>query len=118
MKFERERMREALSGLEAQGVYLGTSSWKYPGWCGLLYQKGRYGWRGRFAQKRFEQMCLEEYSEVFQTVCVDAAYYKFPERHYLEGLANQVPEGFRFGLKVTDEITMRRWPELPRYGEK
>lgn len=35
---------------------------------------------------------------------------------YLEGLASQVPADFRFGLKVTDEITIRRFPKLPRFG--
>ena len=29
-------------------------------------------------QKRFDDTCLEEYAEVFKTVCVDAGYYKFP----------------------------------------
>jgi uncharacterized protein YecE (DUF72 family) len=49
---------------------------------------------------------------------VDAAYYSFPRREYLEGLGDQVPDDFRFGLKVTDEITTRKFPNLDRFGAK
>ena len=33
--------------------------------------------------------------------------------NYIEGLAAQVPSDFQFGLKVTDEITVRKFPNLP-----
>ena len=46
-------------------------------------------YRGKFARTRFERMCLAEYAKVFRTVCVDAAYYAFPRREYLEGLAEE-----------------------------
>ena len=49
-------------------------------------------------------------------MCVDAAYYTFPSEKYLTGLASQVPSDFQFGLKVTDEITVRRFPNLPCFG--
>jgi uncharacterized protein YecE (DUF72 family) len=47
---------------------------------------------------------------------VDAAYYKFPDRRYLEEMVNVVPEDFLFGLKVTDEITIKKFTNLPRFG--
>jgi uncharacterized protein YecE (DUF72 family) len=100
------------------GVYVGTSSWKYPGWLGMIYEADRYGVRGRFAETKFERESLREYASVFRTVCVDAAYYRFPTREGLESLAEQVPEGFRFTFKVTSEITVKRFPRLPRYGER
>jgi len=53
---------------------------------------------------------------VFKTVCVDAAYYTFPSVKYLEGLAAQVPSDFQFAFKVTDAITLKRFPNLPRFG--
>jgi uncharacterized protein YecE (DUF72 family) len=49
---------------------------------------------------------------------VDAAYYTFPSIKYLEGLAAQVPPDFQFGFKVTDEITVKKFPNLPRFGER
>ena len=114
--FDRERLRERLTRLAGRGVFLGTSSWKYPGWRGQLYSDDRYVWRGRFSEARFARQCLAEYAEVFKTVSVDAAYYKFPDRAYLEGLVSQVPPDFRFALKVTDAITIRKFPNLPRFG--
>jgi uncharacterized protein YecE (DUF72 family) len=65
---------------------------------------------------RFERDCLSEYAETFKTVCVDAAYYAFPSVKYLEGLAAQAPPDFQFAFKVTDEITHKKFPNLPRFG--
>jgi uncharacterized protein YecE (DUF72 family) len=116
MPFDRERMRAAAAKLARQGVFLGTSSWKYSGWRSMLYDENRYLTRGRFVESRFQRECLAEYAEVFKTVCVDAAYYKFPDRHYLEGMVSQVPADFQFGFKVTDEITIKKYSNLPRFG--
>jgi len=118
MSFERERMKQSAADLATSGVFIGTSSWKYPGWLGMLYEESRYVWRGKFAKSRFEKNCLSEYAEVFKTVCVDAAYYTFPSLAYLEGLAGQVPADFQFGFKVTDEITLKKFPNLPRFGQR
>ncbi|HAL73357.1 MAG TPA: DUF72 domain-containing protein [Verrucomicrobiales bacterium] len=111
-------LKNALHRLAEQNVFIGTSSWKYPGWKGLLYEEERYLYRGKFAESRFERECLEEYAQVFRTVCVDAGYYKFPSPKYIADLCAQVPEGFKFSFKVTDEITARTFPKLPRYGER
>ena len=102
MAFDRPTLAGRVQELASKGVYLGTSSWKYSakyeGWRGQLYDDARYVYRVKFARRRFERMCLAEYAEVFKTVCVDAAYYAFPRREYLEGLADQVPDDFRFGF--------------------
>lgn len=116
MPFDLEKIKHAAAELAAKGVYIGTSSWKYPGWRGMLYDEARYLYRGKVAESRFEKNCLSEYAEVFKAVCVDAAYYTFPSEKYLTGLASQVPSDFQFGLKVTDEITVRRFSNLPRFG--
>jgi len=118
MPFEREQIRPLLAELARSGVFLGTSSWKYAGWFNLLYDRSRYTWRGRFGEARFERNCLAEYAEVFKTVCLDAAYYKFPDPKQLEGLLSQVPPDFQFALKVTDEITLRKFSNLPRFGAR
>src|SRR5204862_7724427 len=72
--------------------------------------------RGTFSESRFNRDCLGEYAEVFKSVCVDAAYYKFPDHRYLEGMVSQVPADFQFGFKVTDEITVKKFTNLPRFG--
>jgi uncharacterized protein YecE (DUF72 family) len=118
MPFDREQMKRAAADLAAKGVFVGTSSWKYEGWLGQLYTPARYEYRGKVAKTRFEKNCLFEYAEVFKTVCVDAAYYTFPSHKYLEGLFAQVPADFQFGFKVTDEITIKKFPNLPRFGHR
>jgi len=114
--FNRAQIKTKAAELAASGVFIGTSSWKYPGWRGMLYDESRYVYRGKFAVSRFEKNCLAEYGEVFKTVCVDAAYYKFPDTKYLTGLVSQVPADFQFAFKVTDSITLRRFANLPRFG--
>ncbi len=110
-------MKQQVGELAANGVFLGTSSWKYQGWLGQLYTPSRYEYRGKVATTRFERDCLAEYSEVFKTVCVDAAYYDFPRPEYLQKLADAVPNDFQFGFKVTDAITLKKFPNLPRFGK-
>ena len=70
------------------------------------------------AKSRFEAGCLEEYAETFKTVCVDAGFYRFPEERYIEKLKSQVPEGFRLSFKVTDEITIKNFPQHARHGSR
>ncbi len=118
MAFDRDQMRKKAAALAAKGVYVGTSSWKYEGWFGQLYTPARYEYRGKVAKTRFEQDCLNEYAEVFKTVSVDAAYYTFPRPEYLQKLADAVPDDFRFGFKVTDTVTIKKFPNLARFGAK
>lgn len=101
-----------------QNIYIGTSSWKYEGWLNRLYTPARYEYRGKVAKNRFEKSCLEEYAETFRTVCVDAGYYRFPDDRYLEGLTGQVPKGFKLSFKVTDEITIKKFPNQPKHGDR
>ena len=118
MNFSREQVQRQAAALAAQGVFLGTSSWKYNGWLGQLYTPARYEYRGKVAKTRFERDCLAEYAEVFKTVCVYAAYYDFPRTELLHRMADAVPEDFRFGLKVTDAITIKKFPNLDRFGAR
>jgi uncharacterized protein YecE (DUF72 family) len=118
MAFDREAMQQRAAELAAKGVFIGTSSWKYEGWFGQLYTPARYEYRGKVAKTRFQRECLGEYAEVFKTVCVDAAYYDFPRTEYLQGLAEQVPGDFQFGFKVTDALTIKKFPRLDRFGAK
>ncbi|CAN5422579.1 hypothetical protein BH09VER1_BH09VER1_29740 [soil metagenome] len=110
------KLKSIADKLREQNVFIGTSSWKYPGWNGQLYAAERYSTRGKFAQTRFDDDCLEEYAQTFHTVCVDAGFYRFPSPKTVNRMADQVPETFRFSWKVTDEITVRRFPALPRHG--
>jgi len=116
--FDLALLRAQVAALADRGVYVGTSSWKYEGWIGQIYTRSRYEYRGRFASTRFERECLAEYAETFRTVCFDGAYYTWPDEKRLREMADQVPDDFRFAFKVTDEITVKRFPSLPRFAQR
>jgi uncharacterized protein YecE (DUF72 family) len=107
-----------MATLAAKGVFIGTSSWRYAGWRGMIYDESKYITRGKVAETRFERDCLIEYAEVFKTVCVDGAYYRFPDHRYVENLVSQVQDDFLFTFKVTDEITIKKFTKLPRFGDR
>ena len=118
MTINREQLARQAAALAERNIFIGTSSWKYEGWLGQLYSPERYAYRGKVARSRFEAGCLEEYSQVFKTVCVDAGFYRFPEERYIEKLSSQVPEDFKLSFKVTDEITIKNFPRHPRHGSR
>ena len=115
-QFDRDDLARRVQKLAMRGVFIGTSSWKYPGWRGKIYDSSRYMVKGRYSEARFERHCLEEFSGIFKTVCVDAAYYRFPEPRFIDTIAAQVPGDFRFTFKVSDEITVKRFANLSRHG--
>jgi uncharacterized protein YecE (DUF72 family) len=116
--FPREELKAAVAAMAREGIYIGTSSWKYEGWLGLLYTPERYMTRGRVSRAKFGKTCLAEYAEVFKTVCLDGGFYQFPTARMLDGIFAQAPQDFRLTLKVTEDITVRRFPSLPRYGKR
>lgn len=113
--FDRGALAERLKALARRRVYIGTSSWKYPGWIGQVYSRERYLTRGGFSEKLFEAECLREYSETFPAVCGDFTFYQFPSEQYWRRLFQPVPETLRFAFKVPEQITVRTWPQHPRY---
>jgi len=113
----RTELAAKLSALAVQGIYIGTSSWKYPGWMGQIYTEERYRTRGQFSQKKFESECLGEYAETFPAVCGDFSFYQFPSESYWQRLFTAVPK-LKFAFKVPEEVTVREWPTHPRYGPR
>jgi uncharacterized protein YecE (DUF72 family) len=105
-----------LRALAAESLYFGASSWKYPGWLGLIYSEQRYRGRRGFSQKTFDATCLSEYAGVFPIVGGDFSFYRFYGEPYWRRLFGQTPADFQFVLKVPQEITAPAWPKLPRHG--
>ncbi len=116
--FPRSDLAEKVAALASVGIYVGTSSWKYEGWLGLIYSPERYTTRGKFSRAKFETTCLAEYAETFKTVCADAGYYQFPSTKMLDGYFSQLPPDFKLSIKVTEDITVKQFPNLPRYGRR
>jgi uncharacterized protein YecE (DUF72 family) len=97
--------------LAAQGLFIGTSSWKYRGWEGMIYQGG-YA-----SEAQFQRVSLREYTSYFPTVGVDFTYFAWPLREMMAYLLESTPENFRLCPKVTKRITLSSFPNLPAYGK-
>jgi uncharacterized protein YecE (DUF72 family) len=114
--FDREGLAARLRSAASENIYMGASSWKYEGWLGQVYTRGRYLSRGRFSKRLFETECLREYTETFPTVCGDFAFYQFPTEDFWRRLFRQAPQSFRFAFKVPEQITCKVFPRHARYG--
>ncbi|MCC6873491.1 MAG: DUF72 domain-containing protein [Sandaracinaceae bacterium] len=109
--------REALEAFAARvpaNVRLGTSSWTFEGWKGIVY-------RDTYTSKQdFGRNSLAEYARhpLFRTVGIDRGFYAPMGAPELEEQARQLPPGFRACLKVWSEITTRVFTgKHPRAGE-
>ncbi len=97
--------------LAAQGIYIGTSSWKYRGWEGMIY-KGGYS-----SEAQFQRQSLREYTSHLPCVGVDFTFYTWPMADMMNYLVESTPENFRMCPKVTKRITMDTFPNIPSYGK-
>ncbi len=81
------------------GLYLGTSTWTFPGWEGLVYERS-------YSQQRLAERGLEAYSRhpLFGCVSLDKTYYRPVEEGEYARLASQVPESFRFVVKTPRDL--------------
>lgn len=81
------------------GLFVGTSSWTYPGWAGIVY-------RGKPSQQQLVAHGLEEYARhpLFNTVSIDRSLYAPLSVDELATYAKQLPSGFRCGMKVWQAI--------------
>jgi uncharacterized protein YecE (DUF72 family) len=83
-------------------VRIGCSGWSYGDWRGGLYPEG-------LPQRRW----LERYAEVFDTVEVNATFYRLPKRSIVESWVEQVPGDFLFAVKASRYLThMKRLHEI------
>lgn len=89
-----------LARLLPPGVRLGTSSWHFPGWRGLV-------WAGTEAPGDLSRQGLAAYARhpLFRTVGIDRSFYApLPARQYAI-YAAQVPDDFRFVVKAPSALT-------------
>ena len=79
-------------------VRIGCSGWSYGDWRGVLYPPGVPASRW-----------LETYASEFDTVEVNATFYRLAKVETVRGWAEQVPDGFLFAVKASRYLThMRR----------
>lgn len=70
-------------------VRIGTSGWSYDHWSGVLYRPGLP------AARR-----LARYVEVFDTVELNASFYRWPRESTFTGWRERLPAGFTMSVKV------------------
>lgn len=92
-------------------VRLGTTTWTYDGWRGVVYHRS---YKGAEPARR-----LEEYSRypLFRTVGIDSAFYEPPTEETLAAYAKALPPGFPCVSKVWDRITVKRFGNDRRWGK-
>ncbi|MGD9942606.1 MAG: DUF72 domain-containing protein [Burkholderiaceae bacterium] len=80
-------------------VRLGTSSWNFPGWEGLV-------WDSDYAEAVLSKHGLAAYAEhpLFRTVSLDRAFYRPLSALQYAAYAAQVPEHFRFVVKAPSVV--------------
>lgn len=98
----------ALAARVPDGVRLGTSSWAYAGWRGLVYAP-----RAPVAALASDGLAAYAASPLFGTVGLDRAFYASPSREEYASLARLVPASFRFTVKAEQRCTR---PDLAADG--
>jgi uncharacterized protein YecE (DUF72 family) len=85
-----------------KAVRVGCSGWNYAHWRERVYPKG-------VAARRW----LEHYATLFDTVEVNATFYRLPRRQAVAGWVEQTPDGFLFSVKASRYLThLKRLTDL------
>lgn len=94
-----------------EDIYLGGSTWSFPGWQDLVYD-------AKYSESKLAREGLAAYGRhpLLRCVGIDRTYYAPIEARELAGYAAQVPDGFRFVIKAHEACTVSRYPDRPRYG--
>lgn len=91
---------QALAAALSHHVHLGTSTWSYPGWQGLV-------WAGRHSEATLSKTGLPAYAAhpLLRAVGIDKGFYRPISASEFERHARQVPNGFRFTVKAPSLVT-------------
>ncbi len=93
------------------GVQLGGSTWSFPGWAGLVYDR-------EHPTARLARDGLAAYARhpLLRAVGLDRTHYRPIAADDFARYAAVVPEGFSFLVKAHDACTLAQLPDHPRYG--
>jgi len=78
-------------------IYLGTSGWSYDHWVDNFYPK-----------KIDKRDWLNFYSKKFNTVEVNASFYRLPFKNMVKGWKNKTPDEFHLTFKGSNLITHKK----------
>lgn len=90
----------ALAAMLSPHIHLGTSTWSYPGWEGLV-------WAGRHSESTLSRTGLPAYAAhpLLRAVGIDRGFYRPLAASEFQRYAEQVPAGFRFTVKAPSLVT-------------
>jgi uncharacterized protein YecE (DUF72 family) len=90
----------ALAARLSPHIHLGTSTWSYPGWEGLV-------WSGRHSESALSKNGLPAYAAhpLLRAVGIDRGFYRPLAASEFQRHAEQVPRGFRFTVKAPSLVT-------------
>jgi len=90
----------ALAAKLSPHIHLGTSTWSYPGWQGLV-------WAGKHSESTLSRTGLPAYSAhpLLRAVGIDRGFYRPLAASEFQRHAEQVPAGFRFTVKAPSLVT-------------
>ena len=102
---------EALGRELPKEIHLGGSTWSFPGWAGLV-------WDRSYSQTRLAREGLAAYAQhpLLRGVGIDRTHYAPVEAVELAEYREAVPEDFRFLVKAHEACTLARFPDHARYG--
>jgi uncharacterized protein YecE (DUF72 family) len=94
-------------------IHLGGSTWSFPGWAGLVYDRS-------YSPSKLAREGLAAYARhpLFRAVGVDRTHYSPVEAVELARYREVVPEDFLFLVKAHEACTLARFPDHPRYGSQ
>lgn len=92
---------------------LGTMSWSFPGWRGLIYGPN-------VSPKLLAESGLTAYAKhpLLRAVEIDRSFYDPLPASYFAEVSEQVASDFRFVVKAHEACTLVRFPEHARYGKR
>jgi uncharacterized protein YecE (DUF72 family) len=97
------RIRDLAARLSPR-IHLGTSSWSFPGWTGLVYasRNGKPATEQTLARHGLSAYAAHP---LFRTVSLDRTFYAALTAAEFAAYAAQVPEAFRFVVKAPAAFT-------------
>lgn len=89
-----------LASAVPQLLHLGTSSWSFPGWKGLV-------WDDEHTESKLAKQGLAAYAQhpLLRSVSLDRSFYRALSASQYAAYAAQVPEHFRFVVKAPSLVT-------------
>jgi uncharacterized protein YecE (DUF72 family) len=93
------------------GLHFGGSTWSFPGWAGLVYDRA-------YPVARLARHGLAAYARhpLLRAAGIDRTHYRPLPAAELAAYAAVVPPDFLFLVKAHDACTLARFPDHPRYG--